>query len=503
MSDIIASPPLRTPIYRNLKSRVRGQESDNWVWMMALAIGHIPLALLINQFKPIATVHALVTFAIGLWWVWSGSRYLPRVIYTAAYIVGAEVFWRMSGASIFWEFGKYSISILLLLTMFRMSRFQGALLPGLYFLLLLPSSLMLIPDLGWERSRETFSFNLTGPFALMVCAWFFCNFKLSTKQLQKAMIFMASPCLGIAAIAQYVIQTNKEIRFTSNASNFATSGGFGPNQVSAILGLGALACFLFLIAGKTRWIVKLFALGVMLALVAQSALTFSRGGMYNVVGAIAVASLFVLRDPRTRGKFLPVVLISVVVIYFVVLPALDGFTGGALSARFQNTDSTNRADIAGSQLEVWAEYPVFGVGPGQARYYAGQVAHTEVTRLLAEHGVFGLLAMLAMLLMAALNIKRANTLTNKAIAAAMISWSFLFMVNAGMRLAAPSFAFGLSFLLLLRDENPRKPGRKPLRAEAEVADGFGRKANPRRDWRGRQDGLPSELPDSDNSGSRD
>lgn len=497
MNDVIVSPPLRTPIY---KSTARKREDDKWIWIMAFAIGHIPLALLINQVKPIATVHALATFAVGLWWVWSGSQHLPRVIYTAAYIVGAEVFWRMSGASVFWEFGKYSISILLLLAMFRQGRLKGGSWPGLYFVLLLPSALMIIPEVGWERSRDSFSFNLTGPFALMVCAWFFYNFRLTAKQLQKVLVFMASPCLGIAAVAQYVIQTNKEIRFTSNASNFATSGGFGPNQVSAILGLGALACFLFLIADKTRWSVKLFALGAMLLLTAQSALTFSRGGLYNVVGAIAIASIFIMKDARTRNKFLPVIVVSVVVIYFIVLPGLDSFTGGALSARFQNTDSTNRADIAGSQLEVWRDYPVFGVGPGQARYYAGQVAHTEVTRLLAEHGFFGLLAMLALLLMAGRNLLRARTLTNKAMAAAMMSWSFLFMVNAGMRLAAPSFAFGLSFLLLLRDENPRIPNpiRRLLRGEPEAANGTGRNARPQVDWRGRRSSLAVDAEKNDN-----
>lgn len=457
MNNVVLPRPIGNQTNRIAEGRVRPRENEKWGWLIVFSAAHIPLALLIFEIKPVATAHAVISLIVGLWWALSGSRHLSRVVYTAAYIAGAEVFWRMTGASIYWEFGKYAISILFLVAMFRNGRFKRGGGPLFYFAVLLPSAILTIQAAGWAKSFEAFSFNLTGPFALFVCGWFFSNIKLTTPQLQKLLLFFASPALGIAGVAQYVMRSSEYIRFTSNASNFATSGGFGPNQVSSILGLGALAFFLFFVAGKIQWNARLFALVAMLFLAAQSALTFSRGGLYNVVGAIGLASIYFIRDPRTRAKFLPLVAVAVLAISVLIIPYLDKMTAGALSARFRNTDTTNRSDIALAQLEVWKNHPILGVGPGQARYYADQVAHTEVTRLLAEHGIFGLLALLALLFMAARNLKRAPTLSNKAMAAAMMSWSFLFMLNAGMRLAAPSFAFGLSFLLLIPEKNASMP----------------------------------------------
>ena len=48
-----------------------------------------------------------------------------------------------------------------------------------------------------------------------------------------------APAMGILAIAAYGIIPANRIVFGSNSS-FATSGGYGPNQVASILGMAAL-----------------------------------------------------------------------------------------------------------------------------------------------------------------------------------------------------------------------------------------------------------------------
>ena len=63
-------------------------------------------------------------------------------------------------------------------------------------------------------------------------------------------------------------------------SNVEASGGFGANQVSALLGMGCIAAFLCLLEGKGRWQLKLLFIGLMLEFAVQSALTFSRAGIY-------------------------------------------------------------------------------------------------------------------------------------------------------------------------------------------------------------------------------
>src|SRR5467141_723535 len=66
---------------------------------------HIPLALLMSKFESVASVHMITTLGIGLWWVATDDR-LERIAYIGAYIVGAEVLWRMTNALAFWEIGK-------------------------------------------------------------------------------------------------------------------------------------------------------------------------------------------------------------------------------------------------------------------------------------------------------------------------------------------------------------------------------------------------------------
>jgi hypothetical protein len=90
-------------------------------------------------------------------------------------------------------------------------------------------------------------------------------------------------------------------------------------------------------------------------------------------------------------------------------------------------------------------------------------AHTEYTRLLAEHGVFGAVALLLLIVMAVAAIRRSKTIIGKALAASMIGWCFLFMMIDAMRLVAPSFAFGIAYATILTGaELSSIPGRRLL-----------------------------------------
>src|SRR6186997_2370656 len=106
MNNPVLYPGQRNQLPKKVNRQILEGDKEKWIWFIIFSVSHIPLALLIYRSTMIATVHALTTFAVGLWWSMSGSRNVPRVVYTAAYIVGAEVLWRMTGATVFWEFGK-------------------------------------------------------------------------------------------------------------------------------------------------------------------------------------------------------------------------------------------------------------------------------------------------------------------------------------------------------------------------------------------------------------
>jgi hypothetical protein len=229
------------------------------------------------------------------------------------------------------------------------------------------------------------------------------------------------------------------------------SGGFGPNQVSAALGLAVLCSFLLVIETRSRVGVRVVMFGVMVWLAMQSALTFSRGGLYTATAGILAGWLALVDQPRALLKPLMVAAALILLGYYVIWPKLDDFTEGNLTARFEDTGTTRRGDLSNVDLQLWIEHPIMGVGPGVSKenHEDEIAAHTEFTRLVAEHGLFGATAIVLLFFAGFQNFKHATSSRERAIVLAMAAWSTLFMLNSAMRLVAPSFGFGLTFALIL------------------------------------------------------
>ena len=415
--------------------------------LLMFLLTHVPLALLLRRAPALATLHALAALGVGLHYTFSG-RQLVRVAYVAAYLTGAEILWRMAEAQVPWEFAKYATAGLFVLALARSNQLRGPLLPLLYLLLLVPSVAFTVLE-GTDDIRSLISFNLSGPLLLMVGAWFFSNVRLTRAQWHYLFAALLGPVIGVAGIALYTLLTTSNIQFTDE-SNFATSGGYGPNQVAAVLGLGALFA-LFILLDKAQTLrLRLLMFGLMMWLGSQSALTFSRGGLYNAGLAALTAALFLLRERRSRFQLLLVAAVVFALANYLVLPTFDSFTAGAFVTRFSDTSLSGRDQIALADVDLWLANPIFGVGPGRADLLrvdnrGGAAAHTEYSRLLSEHGLFGLVALLFLIVMAVRNFRNARTPWEQALTAALIAWSAIYMSGAAMRLAAPALLLSLAF----------------------------------------------------------
>ena len=115
---------------------------------------------------------------------------------------------------------------------------------------------------------------------------------------------------------------------------------------------------------------------------------------------------------------------------------------------------------------MFLDNPILGVGTGcswfeRIKYGRSDPAHTEFTRLLSEHGLFGVAAIIMMLLMGLRNMRCATTVKGKAIAVSMLTYSMLFMAGTGMRLALPDFTFGLAAVTILLEKKTLKPAAVP------------------------------------------
>ena len=431
-------------------------KKNHLTWLVLLLfIAHVGLAFAARSFGVISTLHALLTFGAGLY-IALLSKHPKRVIWVAAYIVGAEIFWRMTNANVFWEFGKYAIIVILLVGFLRQKRLQNLVLPILYFLLLTPSIILTLFTHGLSStSQQMISFNLSGPLALAVSVLYFSQIKLNLKDLQSIAWAVALPITSILALSAYSTFTATSIHFTTE-SNFLTSGGFGPNQVSAILGLGAVMMFLVIVSTSTAS-QRFIAIGLMLVFLVQSALTFSRGGIYNAGICILLGALHLLKVKKGKSAAFVLLFAIALVGVYILYPKLNQFTGGMLTQRFQSVDITSRLEIAQADLVIWNQNIIFGVGPGEASYesikYYGEytAAHTEYTRLLAEHGIPGVLAIALLIAMAIRAYLHAPGWQSTLWVAVFLAWPLVEMSHAAMRVSAISFIFGLAAAIWITD----------------------------------------------------
>jgi O-antigen ligase len=211
---------------------------------------------------------------------------------------------------------------------------------------------------------------------------------------------------------------------------------------------------MYMLSGDVRRSIKILMFSAIVLFLTQSAMTFSRGGVYNAVGAAMLGGLYLLKARHLRYQFVIGAVIFVALVYYVVLPNMDRFTDGKLSARIHDADLTGRDTLISQDLEMWRENPLLGVGPGMAkaaRSYHHDIiaAHTEFSRLLAEHGTFGFLAILTLAMIVIENLKQSRTAMDRAFVCAFSAWSALYMLNAAMRLVLPAFAFGLASVVLV------------------------------------------------------
>lgn len=441
---------------------VQNSTSREFKVVLLAALLHLPMGVLIYRAGSLSLLHPLIVILVGLRWATQRHVKLDRVALVTAYLVAVEILWRMAGVPIFWEVGKYGASIIMFVALWRRGLLGVPALPLAYLACLIPSCFITLFSYGLGESRQILSSTMSGPLLLFFSGWFFSHVTIGTTQLRRLILAMIIPLLSAAAATLFYTVTAEDITF-SDESNFATSGGFGPNQVSAMLGLGAFVAVLCLLIFRNTFKQKvLFAVAAIL-FSAQSVMTFSRGGMYNAVGATLVSAFFLFRDPSTAARRLLPVAAVLVLFVLIVFPFLNDFTGGSLQERFEDTQATHRSEIATADFDIFLENPIFGVGVGasyeQREEYLGfkAMSHTEFARLLSEHGLFGIAAMLALITMAVFNITRQRSAFGKAFVAGLIFWCFFFMLNAGMRLAAPSFLLGLTFVSIGPDVATRRP----------------------------------------------
>lgn len=426
---------------------------------------HIGIAFGVFIFPFLSKIYLILIFFLGLIYVVKKQNKNNEILIVAGYIVGAEVFIRVTGGALLYEFSKYGVILFCFIGMFYSGFSKNAIPYWVYLLLLIPGILIAAFVLNTStEDRKIISFTMSGPVCLGICALYTYQRKIHINTLNNILLAIALP---IITLTTYLILYNPSVRdvVTGTDSNTQTSGGFGPNQVSTVLGLGVFILISrVILQSKTKFLLILnFILAVIIAF--RGVVTFSRGGILTtIVMLIAITiNLYYLSNFKSRVK-LNYLIVFVIFSSITIWLYSSVQTNGLIEKRYSNKDAAGRVkesrlsgreELIGTELKAFYENPILGVGVGKSieireeETGINSASHNEITRLLAEHGSLGIL-MLLILFFTPIFLFFDNK-QNIFMFPFLVFW-LLTINHAAMRIAAPAFVYALSLLKVYINE---------------------------------------------------
>lgn len=409
----------------------------------------------------------IVVFAYFCWQIISRKDKELHVLLACAYFTGAEVFFRMTKAFIFYETGKYAIMWFSIMGIFFLGFKKNAFPYVLYLLLLLPGVLVSYDLIAYDANfRTAVLFNLSGPICLSLASVFIFGRTITLNKLLKILDYIVYPLISMTI---YVVLYSPDIRdvITSTASNSAVSGGYGPNQVATVLGLGVFILLTRLIIPYKNILVQ-WTMMFFLALMGYRALlTFSRGGvLVAVVMSVTFIVLFYFVTNLKNKAKLSLKMIGLFAVTLTIWSFTILQTGGLIGNRYANEDAlgrekddvtTGRVDLLVTEIDAFKESPILGVGVGRVTtYFETELgielpSHNEISRMLSEHGLFGIFALLVLIFSPLITKMKGRK--NIYFYPFLIFWG-LTIAHSSMRIAAPAFIYALCLLNI--DYAPKK-----------------------------------------------
>ncbi|GGG52947.1 O-antigen ligase family protein [Bizionia arctica] len=390
-----------------------------------------------------------------------------EVLKACAYFVGAEVFLRTTHGSISYEAGKYLVILFMLIGMFYKGISGKAYPYFIYLMFLVPSIFVASTTLSFDANfRTNIAFVLSGPVCLGIAALYSYDKKVTSKQLNTILLFVLLPLIAHVSYNFFYTPDVKEI-ITNTASNSAAAGGFGSNQVATVFGMGMFILAVRFFTKSPTMALKILNLGLFGIMTFRALVTLSRGGIFTaIIGITAFVVIYYgVVNRRKRNELIQLFALFCFGVFAIWLYSSTQ-TNGMLDKRYANQDSlgrekadvsTGRGDLFMNELEGFLSSPVFGIGSSRAKDQRielegqGLTSHNEISRLLAEHGLFGVV-ILIILIFKPLYYRTQNK-RNVYFYAFLCIW-FATINHSGLRIAMPSFIYALALLNVTNEKRP-------------------------------------------------
>jgi len=435
---------------------MKTSESSQYIKFVII---HLLIGLLIYFVPFVSKLYAISIILVGYRYVVLRKNANNEALFVAAYIVGAEVFLRMTEGNLFEQFAKYGVMGILLIGMIYRGFSKNALPYWIFGLLLLPAIFLSFFTLNFDTDiRKAITFNIIGPITLMVSAIYCYQRKISFEQIKTIINMLAYPLMATLVYMYLYTPSVKDV-VTNTESNFETSGGFGPNQVSTILGLGIFLFFVKIVLSSKTVLIRNINILFFVIITFRGIVTFSRGGVITGFVMIIIVVLLLLYYTKSQAKSKVVMLVVFGLFALVGIWSYSSIqTSGLIDKRYANQDArgreklsklTGRERLIESEFKMFLDNPIFGIGVGKNKEYRLETtgidaaSHNEITRMLAEHGMFGLFGLIILLITPM--VLYLNNQQNIFVFSFVVFW-ILTINHAAMRLAAPAFVYALSLL---------------------------------------------------------
>jgi hypothetical protein len=424
-----------------------------------LILFHVAIGIGIYLLPFTAKLYGYSMFVIGVYYVVKTQNKNNEALMAAAYIAGAEVLLRMTGGNISYEFSKYGVMLFILMGIYFSGFSKGAAPYWFFLLLLVPSVVLSTFVLDFDTNiRTTIAFNISGPVCLAVASLYTYRRKIALEQMNLLLLSIGLPILSCAVYLTLYTPNIRDV-ITGTASNFETSGGFGPNQVATFLGLGMFIFFSRIILESRSKFMLILNFIIALNISYRGIVTFSRGGMITGFLMIVLLLSFLYLKSNFKGRVKLNFIIVLIALAMMVTWSYTSFqTGGLINNRYANQDAqgrekknqfTGRGDIAATEINMFLDNPIFGVGVAkgaevrEAETGSFAASHDEITRMLAEHGSFGMVGLL-ILFITPLILFLENKFNLYLLC--FVAFWFLTINHAAMRTAIPAFVYSLCLL---------------------------------------------------------
>ncbi len=443
-------------------------------WLPILVL-HVLLAFLFHYVREFVQLWIIASIAIGTIVTIQANDENHEAGYWGTYLALWDVISRASPSQIYlpWEIGKFSLAYFMILgLLITPHRKHYIWLPWLLTILLIPSAVANYSLYkNFERFRQEFSFNVVGPVVMGLTLTYFFRRFFSLSSFRSLLFFLLMPVIILWLTLNLRMPDFSQIKWELEA-NFAASGGFGPNQVATMLAFGVAILFAsyFLnlrILRKKR--VEFFLIG---AFSFNGLLTFTRGGI--VISALQFVLIYIqnIRSGLMKSHRIVWIILMLIPVFIITFRVVDNITGGMLEERFlagiEEKEDTHYATeeerlakiTSGRNAVIWSDWlifkanPMLGIGPGLSRdvrqdYYplAPRVtAHSEPSRLLAEHGLLGFVVLIILITIPWRFYRTIRNPYERIIFTAFISFAAFFFFHSAMRTGVIAVSYALAFI---------------------------------------------------------